>query len=188
MAQLPIDQLRTSKESSAIKLSGDAERVFGEIERWCGHHDARPALERQRTGTAAGYRALFDGAGGPGKALAATRLGNQVKRDVFRVDLSKAISNHAGETEKNLSLLFDRAEQNNWILFFDEADALFGKRSSVQDSHDRFANQDVSYLLQRIESYHGIVILATHQQPDSDDELRRRMQAVVHFPMTMAML
>jgi SpoVK/Ycf46/Vps4 family AAA+-type ATPase len=102
---------------------------------------------------------------------------------VFRNDLSRVVSKYIGETEKNLSRLFDRAGNKDWILFFDEADALFGKRTEIRDAHDKYANQEVAYLLQRIESFEGLVILATNQRGNVDEAFLRRFQAVVNFPM-----
>ena len=130
-----------------------------------------------------GYRALFHGPPGTGKTLTATLLGKYTGRPVFRVDLSRVVSKYIGETEKNLARLFDKAEHKDWILFFDEADALFGKRTEVRDAHDKYANQEVAYLLQRIESYAGLVILATNQRGNVDDAFLRRFQASVNFPM-----
>lgn len=130
---------------------------------------------------AIGY--FFTARRGTGKTLAATLLGKQTDKDVFRIDLSRVISKYIGETEKNLSGLFDRAEDKNWILFFDEADALFGKRTDIRDAHDKYANQEVAYLLQRIESFNGVVILATNQRGSIDDAFIRRFQGIIHFPM-----
>lgn len=133
-----------------------------------------------------GYRALFYGPPGTGKTLTATLLGKQSHRLVYRIDLSQLVSKYIGETEKNLSNLFDVAENRNWILFFDEADALFGQRTEMKDSKDRFANQETAYLLQRIESYQGVVILATNLKPNIDRAFMRRFQAVVYFKMPNA--
>ena len=130
-----------------------------------------------------GYRALFHGPPGTGKTLTATLLGKYTDRPVFRIDLSRVVSKYIGETEKNLARLFDKAEHKDWILFFDEADALFGKRTEVRDAHDNYANQEVAYLLQRIESYDGLVILATNQRGNIDEAFLRRFQAAVSFPM-----
>ena len=105
---------------------------------------------------------------------------------MFRIDLSRVVSKYIGETEKNLARLFDRAEHKNWILFFDEADALFGKRTEIRDAHDKYANQEVAYLLQRIENYAGLVILASNQRGNLDEAFLRRFQAVIHFPVPMA--
>lgn len=128
-----------------------------------------------------GYRALFYGPSGTGKTLAATLMGNELGLDVFRIDLSQVVSKYIGETEKNLSNLFTKAENKNWILFFDEADALFGTRTGVRDAHDRYANQEVSYLLQRVEDYNGIVILASNLKSNIDKAFARRFQAMIEF-------
>jgi AAA+ superfamily predicted ATPase len=130
-----------------------------------------------------GYRALFYGPPGTGKTLCATLLGKLAGLEVFRIDLSMIVSKYIGETEKNIAKVFDVAERKNWILFFDEADALFGKRTSVQDSHDRYANQEVSYLLQRVEEYDGLVLLATNLRSNLDEAFTRRFQTIVNFPM-----
>jgi hypothetical protein len=130
-----------------------------------------------------GYTTLFYGQPGTGKTFSACLLGKHCSCDVYKVDLSMIVSKYIGETEKNLSRIFDRAENQNWILFFDEADALFGKRSKVEDSHDRYANQDISYLLQRIEDFNGVVILASNFKNNIDVAFLRRFQSVIHFPM-----
>ena len=131
----------------------------------------------------AGYRALFYGPPGTGKTLAATLLGKKNNMDVYRVDLSMIVSKYIGETEKNLAKVFDMAENKNWILFFDEADSLFGKRTSTNTSNDRYANQEVAYLLQRIEDFPGTVILATNLKSNIDEAFSRRFQSVIYFPM-----
>ncbi len=131
----------------------------------------------------AGYRSLFYGPPGTGKTLAATLLGKKNRMDVYRVDLSMIVSKYIGETEKNLARVFDLAENRNWILFFDEADALFGKRTSTNTSNDRHANQEVAYLLQRIEDFPGMIILATNLRSNIDEAFSRRFQSVIYFPM-----
>jgi SpoVK/Ycf46/Vps4 family AAA+-type ATPase len=128
-----------------------------------------------------GYRSLFFGPPGTGKTLSAALLGKVTGYDVFRIDLSMMVSKFIGETEKNLAQIFDRGLERNWILFFDEADALFGKRTQTTSSHDRYANQEVSYLLQRIEDYPGMVILATNFKHNIDSAFMRRFQSVVQF-------
>ncbi len=128
-----------------------------------------------------GYRILFHGPPGTGKTLTAGLLGKQLGKPVFRVELSAVVSKYIGETEKRLATLFERAEHRDWILFFDEADALFGKRSEVSDGRDRYANQEVSYLLQRIEDYDGIAILATNFRSNLDGAFSRRFEAIIHF-------
>ncbi|SEC20735.1 ATPase family associated with various cellular activities (AAA) [Tenacibaculum sp. MAR_2009_124] len=128
-----------------------------------------------------GYRVLFWGPPGTGKTLTAGLLGKYTKRDVYRVDLSMVVSKYIGETEKNLSKLFDKAENKDWILFFDEADAIFGKRTNVRDAHDKYANQEVSYLLQRIEGHAGLVILASNFKNNIDTAFTRRFNSIIEF-------
>ena len=129
-----------------------------------------------------GLSALFAGPSGTGKTLAAEVLANELELDLFRIDLSAVVSKYIGETEKNLRRVFDAAEEGGAILFFDEADALFGKRSEVKDSHDRYANVEISYLLQRMEAYRGLAILATNMKEALDPAFLRRLRFVVQFP------
>lgn len=126
--------------------------------------------------------ALFAGASGTGKTMAAEVLANELRLDVYRIDLSSVVSKYIGETEKNLRRVFDAAEAGGAVLLFDEADALFGKRSEVKDSHDRYANIEVSYLLQRMEAYRGLAILTTNMKNALDPAFLRRIRFVVHFP------
>jgi hypothetical protein len=130
-----------------------------------------------------GYRSLFYGPPGTGKTLTATLIGAELGVDVYRIDLSMVVSKYIGETEKNLANVFDQAQHKNWILFFDEADALFGKRTQTTSSNDRHANQEISYLLQRVEDYPGIVILATNLKANIDEAFARRFQSLVYFPL-----
>jgi SpoVK/Ycf46/Vps4 family AAA+-type ATPase len=129
-----------------------------------------------------GISALFTGASGTGKTMAAEVLAHELRLDLFRIDLSSVVSKYIGETEKNLARLFDAAECGNAILLFDEADALFGKRSEVKDSHDRYATIEVSYLLQRMEAYRGLAILTTNMKQALDTAFLRRIRFVVQFP------
>jgi len=129
-----------------------------------------------------GIAALFAGESGTGKTLAAEILANELHLDLYRIDLSSVVSKYIGETEKNLKRVFDAAEDSGAVLLFDEADALFGKRSEVKDSHDRYANIEVSYLLQRMEAYRGLAILTTNQKAALDPAFQRRLRFVVHFP------
>ena len=129
-----------------------------------------------------GISALFAGESGTGKTMAAEVLSNELRLDLYRIDLSSVVSKYIGETEKNLRRVFDAAEQGGAILLFDEADALFGKRSEVKDSHDRYANIEVSYLLQRMEAYRGLAILTTNRREALDPAFLRRIRFVVRFP------
>jgi ATPase family associated with various cellular activities (AAA)/Winged helix domain, variant len=129
-----------------------------------------------------GISALFAGPSGTGKTMAAEVLAGDLRLDLYRIDLSQVVNKYIGETEKNLSRVFDEAESGGAILFFDEADALFGKRSEVHDSHDRYANIEISYLLQRMESYLGLAILATNMKSALDAAFLRRIRFVVDFP------
>ena len=129
-----------------------------------------------------GQNALFSGPSGTGKTMAAQIIARQVQLDIYKIDLSSVVSKYIGETEKNLSKIFKEAETSNAILFFDEADALFGKRSQVKDAHDRYANIETGYLLQKMEEYEGVVILATNLSKNIDDAFLRRMQFIVEFP------
>ena len=129
-----------------------------------------------------GVSALFAGPSGSGKTLAAEVLGGALDLDVYRIDLSAVVSKYIGETEKNLRRVFDAAEEGCAILLFDEADALFGKRSEVRDSHDRYANIEVSYLLQRLEAYRGLAILTSNLKSHIDEAFLRRLRFVVDFP------
>ena len=129
-----------------------------------------------------GLAVLFAGPSGTGKTMAAGILAAELGLDLYKIDLSTVISKYIGETEKNLSRIFDEAETSNAILFFDEADAMFGKRSEVRDSHDRYANVEVGYLLQRMEEYEGIAILATTLRKNMDDAFVRRLHFTVEFP------
>jgi SpoVK/Ycf46/Vps4 family AAA+-type ATPase len=129
-----------------------------------------------------GISALFAGSSGTGKTMAAEVLANTLHLDLYRIDLSSVINKYIGETEKNLRRVFDAAEDGGAILFFDEADALFGKRSEVKDSHDRYANIEVNYLLQRMESYRGLAVLATNMRSALDPAFLRRIRFVANFP------
>jgi SpoVK/Ycf46/Vps4 family AAA+-type ATPase len=134
------------------------------------------------TGTGLGISALFAGPSGTGKTLAATVLANALALDLYRIDLSQTVSKYIGETEKNLRRIFEAAAGSGAVLLFDEADALFGKRSEVRDSHDRYANVEISYLLQAMEAYRGLAVLTTNLRSALDPAFVRRLRFVVTFP------
>ena len=181
--EFPAKLLTTQLDWSHLVLNTRTFEQLEEIKGWMQH--GHTLLEEWGFARKfrKGYRCLFYGPPGTGKSLTASLLGKSSGKDVYRIDLSLVISKYIGETEKNLSKIFNQAENKNWILFFDEADALFGKRTKVADAHDRYANQEVSYLLQRIEDHDGIVILASNQKENMDDAFTRRFESIIHFPI-----
>jgi AAA+ superfamily predicted ATPase len=179
----PAEYLETAMDWDDLVLNPHTQRQIREIEHWIKHNDTLLYDWGMKNKIKPGYRALFYGPPGTGKTLTASLLGKHTGRDVFRIDLSRVVSKYIGETEKNLSRLLDKAEHKEWILFFDEADALFGKRTEIRDAHDKYANQEAAYLLQRIEAYNGLIILASNQRANIDDAFVRRFQTIIHFPM-----
>jgi hypothetical protein len=137
---------------------------------------------RDKMNRGLGINALFAGESGVGKTMAAEVIAQELRLNLYRIDLSAVVNKYIGETEKNLRRLFDAAEDGGAILFFDEADALFGKRSEVRDSHDRYANIEINYLLQRMEAYRGLAILATNMKSALDEAFMRRLRFIVNFP------
>lgn len=131
---------------------------------------------------ARGLKALFAGPSGTGKTMAAEVIANELGLDLYKIDLAEVVSKYIGETEKNLDRIFNAAENANAILLFDEANALFGKRSEVRDSHDRYANIEISYLLQKMEEYDGIAILAINLRQNFDESFVHRLAITVYFP------
>ncbi|TFG89789.1 MAG: ATP-binding protein, partial [Candidatus Atribacteria bacterium] len=165
---LPADSMQQLREvASYIKYRGVVYADWG--------FDRKLSLGK-------GLNVLFSGPSGTGKTMAAEVIAKEVQLDIYKIDLSSVVSKYIGETEKNLSRIFREAETSNAILFFDEADALFGKRSEVKDAHDRYANIEIGYLLQKMEEYDGVVILATNLGQNIDDAFMRRMQIVIEFP------
>jgi AAA+ superfamily predicted ATPase len=167
-------------------LTPQTKDEINHIKIWLSHNAALQNDANLSRKIKPGYRALFYGPPGTGKTLTVSLLGKEFNKEVYRVDLSQVVSKYIGETEKNLEKVFGKAENKDWILFFDEADALFGKRTNVSNSHDRFANQEVSYLLQRVEDFAGLLILASNFKSNLDKAFTRRFHAMVHFPMPNA--
>ena len=179
----PANLLSTHLKWSDVVLKPATKKQIDEMITWIKHGHTLLYDWKMLGKIRPGYRALFYGPPGTGKTLTASLLGQATSRDVYRVDLSQVVSKYIGETEKNLASIFDKAERKDWILFFDEADALFGKRSETKSANDRYANQEVSFLLQRIEQFDGIVILATNFKDNIDEAFTRRFEAMIHFPM-----
>jgi hypothetical protein len=179
----PAKPLETNMVWKDLVLDANTLEQIMEIKAWIDHGGRLLGDLGLGRKMKPGYRSLFYGPSGTGKTLTAALLGKATGRDVYRVDLSLVISKYIGETEKNLEKVFQQAEHRDWILFFDEAEAIFGKRTNVSDSHDRFANQEVSYLLQRVEDYPGVVILASNLKSNMDDAFTRRFQSIISFPL-----
>src|SRR6218665_201276 len=182
-ASFPAQKIGTEMNWEDIVLDHIVMEQVEEINTWMQHGETLLKSWGLSKKIKPGYRALFYGPPGTGKTLTATLLGKAAGRDVYKVDLSMIVSKYIGETEKNLSKIFDIAQHKNWILFFDEADALFGKRTAANSSNDRHANQQTAYLLQRIEDFPGVVILASNLRSNMDEAFTRRFQSTIHFAM-----
>ena len=180
-SDFPAQLITTRLEWPDLVLQEHTLNEIKELETWL-KYNAKLMVDWNMAGKIKpGYRVMFHGPPGTGKTLTACLLGKYTGRDVFRIDLSLIVSKYIGETEKNLSKLFDKASNKDWILFFDEADSIFGKRTNVRDAHDKYANQEVSYLLQRIEGHAGLVILATNMKANIDPAFTRRFNSFVEF-------
>ena len=179
----PAQHIQTKMEWKDLVLNPQTQKQIKELEAWVNHGETWLQDWGMEKKYKPGYRTLFHGPPGTGKTFTASLLGKHTGKEVYKIDLSMVVSKFIGETEKNLARLFARAENKDWILFFDEADALFGKRTNVRDAHDKYANQEVAYLLQRVEGYNGLVILASNFKSNIDDAFIRRFQSIIHFPM-----
>lgn len=179
----PARLITTELNWEDLIVSSEVLEEIGQIRQWIQNEQELMKCEIFRKHVKPGYRALFYGPPGTGKTLTACLLGKATGLDVYRIDLSLVVSKYIGETEKNLGRIFDYAQKRNWILFFDEADALFGKRTQTNSSNDRYANQEVAYLLQRVEDFPGTIILASNLKSNIDEAFSRRFQSMIYFPM-----
>jgi AAA+ superfamily predicted ATPase len=177
----PAKEVTTTMEWSDLIVNESIRVQINQIKLWILHQHVLLEDWGMNKNILPGFRTLFYGPSGTGKTLTATLLGKEFNRPVFRIDLSQIVSKYIGETEKNLEKIFNQAENKEWILLFDEADALFGKRTSTKSSNDRYANQEVSYLLQRVERFNGLVILTSNFKNNIDDAFLRRFNSVVKF-------
>jgi SpoVK/Ycf46/Vps4 family AAA+-type ATPase len=176
-------RISTDTDPEELVLPAESERRLGWIADWL----SQPPFVFREWGVHryvdGGFRALFRGPAGTGKTMAAIALGKATERQLLRVDLGAVLSEYIGETEKNLQRIFEIADEDNAILLFDEAQALFGKRSEIKDAHDRYANIEVSTLLRRIEPYEGLAILATNLSAHIDEDAVSRIDVIVDFPL-----
>jgi len=182
-SSFPAKPISTSLEWNDLIVEDYLKEELEDITIWIKHNKTLMKDWGLSKHLKRGYRALFYGPPGTGKTLTASLIGKKLGLEVYRVDLSLIVSKYIGETQKNLSKVFDQAESKQWVLFFDEADALFGKRTATSSSNDRNANQEIAYLLQRIEDYDGIILLASNLKGNLDDAFTRRFQSMLHFPL-----
>ena len=173
---LMIEKIETNLTWQDLELDNSTLEQIKEIEIWLNDTD-------RKTGSSlkSGYFVLFQGPSGSGKTLTATLLGKRTKRDVYRIDLSMVVSKYIGETEKNLDKVFDMDEDQESILFFDKADLLFGKNMNLKDTRDSDANQELTYLMQRIENHLGLVILSTTSKDNIDRAFAAKFQSIIEF-------
>ncbi len=183
--EFPAHLLTTNMEWEDLILNEGTEKKLEEIKAFVQYEQMLRNDFGLNKHLKLGYRVLFYGPSGTGKSLAATLIGKALQKDVYRIDLSSVISKYIGETSKNLNKLFNLAEDKNWILFFDEGDALFAQRTdtskSTSGANAQYANQDVAFLLQRIENYNGLVIVATNFKQNIDEAFKRRFQLLINF-------
>lgn len=179
----PAEKIETKMSWEDLVISPFVREEILQIQTWIKHQNELMSDPVFGKHVKPGFRSLFYGPPGTGKTMTANLIGKTCGLEVYRIDLSLIVSKYIGETEKNLEKIFKHAEKKNWILFFDEADALFGKRTSTNSSNDRFANQEVAYLLQRIEDFPGIIILASNLKSNMDEAFSRRFQSTIFFPI-----
>ena len=180
-SNFPAKEVNTQMEWDDLVVNETVRTQINQIKLWIKHHQALLKDWGMDKHILPGFRTLFYGPSGTGKTLTAALVGKEFNRPVFRIDLSQVVSKYIGETEQNLEKIFNQAEHKNWILLFDEADALFGKRTTTKSSNDRYANQEVSYLLQRVEQFNGLVILTSNFKNNIDDAFLRRFNSIIKF-------
>lgn len=179
----PAKQVTTHLTWNDLVISDELQDQVNELVNWVKYNEQLMQKWGMGKRLVKGYRSLFYGPPGTGKTFTAGLIAKELGKELYKIDLSMVVSKYIGETEKNLELLFARAEDKGWILFFDEADALFGKRTNVRDAHDKYANQEVSYLLQRIEDFNGLIILATNMKNNIDEAFIRRFNSILKFSL-----
>lgn len=180
-ANFPAKEVSTLLEWEDLVVNESVLTQINQIKLWIKHQKILLEDWEMKKQVLPGFRTLFYGPSGTGKTLTATLLGKEFNRPVYRIDLSQVVSKYIGETEQNLEKIFNQAENKDWILLFDEADALFGKRTTTKSSNDRYANQEVSYLLQRVEQFNGLAILTSNFKNNIDDAFLRRFNSIIKF-------
>jgi SpoVK/Ycf46/Vps4 family AAA+-type ATPase len=173
-------QVQSNKAGARLVFSSKQTEMFRQMAQETRELSV-PSSRRKLPADSFGILAVFSGSSGTGKTMAAEVIARELRTSLYRVSLNNVVSKYIGETEKNLSRIFEDAQKKGWILFFDEADALFGKRSEVKDSHDRYANVKVSYLLAKIEAYRGLVILASNRKVILDPTIACRVKYLLEF-------
>ncbi len=179
--EFPAKKIQSHYSWDDLITSKHTKQHLQELELWLKHHNTLLNEWGMKKSLPQGYKALFYGPPGTGKSLTASLLGKKLQKDVYRIDLSQIVSKYIGETEKNLEKVFLKADEHDWILFFDEADSSFGKRTSVNSSNDKYANQGTSYLLQRIDECDNMIILASNLKDNFDEAYLRRFQSIIYF-------
>jgi hypothetical protein len=182
-AEFPAQRLESPLAWEDLVLPAATRQQLAEPIAWLAHRERLGKEFRLKRHLKPGYRCLFHGPPGTGKTLTACLIGQKTQRPVYRINLSQVVSKYIGETEKNLERIFHQAEARDWVLFFDEADSLFGRRTATSSSNDRYANQGTSYLLQRIEDCDNMLILATNLRANLDEAFTRRFDTILYFPM-----
>ena len=180
---LLVEEISTALEWQDLVLNNTSKNQVKAIQHWLEHRSQITNDLHLKRLIKPGYRVLFHGPSGTGKTLTASLLGKTLGKSVHSINLTLMLSKYIGETEKNLNSIFNSAEKHDWILFFDEADAIFGKRTEVRHANDRYANLETAYFLQRLENYTGLVILAANYRSNIDEAFTRRFESVIHFPM-----
>lgn len=179
----PVKRIATALSWDDLVLHPNTLRRVKELEYSIQHSETKLTDWTREQTVPNGNHCLFYGPMGTGKTSTACLLGKSIGRAVYRVDLSRVVSKYIGATEKNLAKVFEQARTQNWILFFDEVDAVFGKRSGIRDPHNHFANLQISYLLQRVEHFDGIIFFSSNLKKNIDEAFLRRLKFVVHFPL-----
>ncbi len=182
-ADFPAHPISTTYEWADVVLAPAVRREVEDVIAWCRNESVLMTDWRLSTRIKPGYRVLLHGPPGTGKTLTACLIGKTLNKPIYRVDLSRLVSKYIGETEKNLAALFDHSMGGDIVLFFDEADSLFGRRTESRNANDRAANQQTAYLLQRIEDFPGLIILASNLRANMDDAFSRRLQSTILFAM-----